>query len=217
MAIRGLDLSHHNKVTDWTLNGYEFVFIKCTEGNGFLDGTYTERKVKIRETKKLLGAYHFARGGDAKSEADWFLKNVGGLLPGEIVILDYEIYTLKDPASWCLEWAKRVEEKLGFKPIIYTYHALLLKYDWKKCSDYNLGLWAARYSVNDGQYHPEQPPATGSWPFYAIHQYTSRGSVHGIVGYVDLNHTEMSKKALKKYGKPGETEECKKCLIHCPK
>lgn len=217
---RGVDISHWNPVVNLSevkKAGYQFCFIKCTEGTGYLDPTYKTRKEQVRKAGMLFGAYHFGRGTDAKKEAEWFLKNVGELQPGEIVVLDYELYILKDPAKWCLEWLKHVESKLGFKPLLYTYHGLIISFNWKVVADGNYGLWAARYSVNDGQYHPEEPPTTGPWPFVAIHQYTSRGRVPGLVGNIDLNHTNMSMEQLKKYGKPGYIETCKKCLIHCPK
>jgi GH25 family lysozyme M1 (1,4-beta-N-acetylmuramidase) len=203
--MKGADLSHWNTVTDWNAikkAGYQFCFIKCSQGTSFLDPTYKDRKSKIRGAGMLLGAYHFANLNDPKEEADWFLKNVGDLQPGEIVILDYETYQNTDPASWCLTWLQRVEEKLGWKPLLYTYHGLLTKYNWKKVSDSNYGLWAARYGLQEQEPNENYAPATGSWEFYAIWQYTSRGSVPGVVGYTDLNTTKMSLATLKKYGAP---------------
>lgn len=218
MAIKGLDLSHHNNVTDWNKarKGYEFCFIKCTQGTGYLDPTYKARKEQVRKAGFLFGAYHFANADtDPAKEADWFLKNVGELKEGEIVVLDYETYALPNPAEWCRKWLDRVESKLGFKPLLYTYHGLLTKYDWKRVSEGNFGLWAARYGLQTTWPNPLFKPSTGSWPFYAIWQYCSKGKVNGIVGNVDLNTTDMSIETLRKYGKKKELTCNHQCPVHC--
>lgn len=218
--MRGIDTARYQGNIDFQqvrAAGYQFVIQKCTEAVGYKDPTYEKNKANARANGLLFGSYHFGRGTDAKKEADWFISQVGDIRPGELLVLDYEIYTLADPASWCLEFSKQVEKRVGFKPLLYTYHGILKSYNWKKCSDYNIGLWAARYYTNDGKYHPEYPPTSASWPFVAIHQYTSRGSVPGIVGNVDLNHTEMNIETLRKYGKPGSTEPVcnQSCHKHC--
>ena len=217
--MKGTDLSHWNTVTDWKKireAGYEFCFIKATQGTGYLDPTYKERKDKVRKAGMLLGAYHFADATDPIKEADWFLKNVGELQEGEIVILDYETYKLDNPADWCLKWLSRVEQKLGFKPLLYTYHGLLVKYDWKPVSVANFGLWAARYGLQTQFPNPLFKPSTGSWPFYAVWQYCSKGKVPGINGNVDLNTSSMDINSLRKYGKQALVETCTKCCkLHC--
>lgn len=214
----GIDTARYQGNIDFKkvrLAGFEFAIQKCTEGVGYKDPTYEKNKKGYREAGILLGAYHFGRGGNAKKEAEWFVSQVGDIRPGELLVLDYEIYTLRDPASWCLDFCKRVEELVGFKPLIYTYHALLNYYNWKKCSDYNIGLWAARYGLQEQKPNPKYEPATGSWPFWAIWQYCSKGKVNGIVGNVDLNYTKMDLATLKKYGKPGDVTCNHQCPKHC--
>lgn len=216
--MRGIDTARYQGTIDYEKvgkSGYEFAIQKCTEAVGYKDPTYNKNKNGYRKAGILFGSYHFARGTNARKEAEWFVSQVGDIQPGELLVLDYETYTLKDPASWCLEFCKRVEELVGFKPIIYTYHALLLKYDWRKCSEYNIGLWAARYGLQEQNPNPKYRPATGSWPFYMMWQYCSKGRVPGIVGNVDLNHCDINIDTLKKYGKPGEVTCNHQCPVHC--
>jgi lysozyme len=204
MATKGVDLSHWNPVTNFTSvrnAGYQFCFLKATQGTTYLDPEYLGRKDKVRSAGMLLGAYHFADATDPVKEADWFVKNVGDLKKGEIVVLDYESYKLANPGDWCRKWLDRVESKLGFKPMLYTYDALLKKYNWGLVSSGNFGLWAARYGWQTQWPNPLFKPSTGSWAFYAIWQYCSKGKVPGILGNVDLNTTDMSLETLKKYGK----------------
>lgn len=174
---------------------------------------YQKNKDGARKAGLLFGSYHFGRATNARKEAEYFVAQAGDIQEGELLVLDYELYTLSDPATWCLDFLKRVEELVGFKPLLYTYHGILLKYNWKKVSDNNNGLWAARYGLQEQNPNPKYKPATGSWPFYAIWQYCSRGIVPGIVGNVDLNHCDISLETLKKYGK--KITCTKSCKIHC--
>ncbi|MFA5696639.1 MAG: glycoside hydrolase family 25 protein, partial [Bacilli bacterium] len=161
--------------------------------------------------------YHFARGGDAIKEADHFVNTVGELRYGEIVVLDYELYSIKNPASWCLSWLRRVEERLGFKPLFYTYHAILKTYNWKAVSDNGYPLWAARYGLQQQTPNPKYYPDSGSWPRELIWQYCSKGIVPGIIGDVDLDSCDTIITTLKTYGKKEKPElSCLHCPIHCP-
>ncbi|MFZ3032271.1 MAG: glycoside hydrolase family 25 protein [Candidatus Moraniibacteriota bacterium] len=219
--MRGIDVARYQGTIDWAKvkkAGYGFAFQKCTEGTGYKDPVYQKNKDGARNAGLVFGSYHFGRGLDATKEADWFVKNVGDIRQGEILVLDFEIWTLKDPASWCLAFIKRVEELVGFKPMLYTYHAQLNAYNWSKVSGYNVGLWAARYGLQEQNPNPKYMPSTGTFPFFAIWQYCSRGSVPGIVGNVDLNTTDMDQEMLKKYGKATDPIICNhQCPVHCEK
>lgn len=228
--MRGIDISHHQndkgKVDLKTARaaGYEFCIVKCTQGTTYKDQFYEKNKKMTREAGMLFGVYHFAGNFNPKDqknypqdpikEAEQFLKHVGDLLPGEIVVLDFETHVLKDPVGWCSTWLKHVESKLGFRPMLYTYHEFLKKYDWTKVSSANYGLWAARYGLQQQNPNNLFRPATGSWDFFAIWQYCSKGSVPGLIGNIDLNTCDMDMKTLRKYGKP-EVECNHECPKHC--
>ncbi|MBU2025171.1 MAG: polysaccharide lyase family 7 protein [Patescibacteria group bacterium] len=206
----GTDVSHHQGVIDWNRvkndpKKIEFALIKATESTSFIDNKYNRNTSEARKNEILPGPYHFARGGDYKKEAEHFLKNIDIKEIGELAALDYEIYTLSDPAAWCRKWLDYVEARIGFKPLFYTYHKLLLKYNWKPVSDGNFGLWASRFGKQEQTPNAQYKPTTGSWPFYAIWQFASEGKIDGIKGFVDLNYTSMELPTLKKYGKPGST------------
>jgi len=199
-----IDISHYQGMPDFEKvkeDGFKGVIHKCTESTDFQDLMYEINKPLIKENGLIFGAYHFARGGDAEEEAKYFLDNVGTLKKGDLLVLDYEIYTLSDPATWCLKFAKYVKKKTGFKPLFYTYHALLKKYDWTVLSDYGVKLWAARYGKQTQEPNEKYEPATGSFSKYILWQYCSKGSVDGINADVDLNYTKLTKKKLKSYGK----------------
>lgn len=172
MARTICDLSHWNKVKDWKKLRDVFIIHKCTEGTSYLDPTYKERKDKIQ------ASYHFARGGDAKKEADWFCKNSNE----KMLVLDWEIEHI-DPAMWCTEFIKRVKEKKGIDCWLYTNDARALKHTfpskWKK--------WIARYKDYTGTLDWKYEPKS-EWDMW---QYTSRGRLDGVEGNVDLNVSKI--------------------------
>ena len=222
--MKGIDISHYQNEAgriDWEkvkASEYKFCFVKCTEGVSYRDRFYQENKENVRKAGLLFGAYHFARLNDAEKEADHFLATVGDLKAGEIVVLDFEVDGHSDPVGWCLKWLKRVEEKLGFRPMLYTNEARVKAFNWKRVVDGNFGLWVAKYA-SQVVYIPEylqRKPVSGQWPFWAIWQFSSRARVSGMVGNIDVNTTEMDIETLRKYGKQAPVEVCKKCCpIHC--
>jgi len=196
-GLYGVDISHHNKI-NWDKVKTDFVIAKCTESTTYKDPTYKTNKDQCRNKGILFSSYHFARGTNAIKEANFFVSNVGNIQGGELLVLDWEI---SHPAtvSWCLQWLKEVERLVGFKPLIYLNSSTAKSLDWTPVIKNNTGLWLANYSINDGTRH-ENPP-TGKWPFFAIHQFTSKGKIDGIVGNVDRNYFKGNLETLKKYGK----------------
>lgn len=195
--LQGLDISHWNK-TNWSKVKTDFAIFKCTESTTYKDPTHETNKAEARKKGILVGSYHFARGTNAIKEARYFVEKVGDIQQGELLALDWEI---SHPAAvnWCLQWLKEVERLVGFKPLIYLNSSTAKSLDWSPVINGNFGLWIANYNINNGTRH-ENPPI-GKWPFFAIHQYTSKGKVDGIVGNVDQNYCKMTIDTLRKYGK----------------
>lgn len=194
--MRGIDTARYQGVIDWNrvkASGIPFAIQKCTEGTTYKDPSFERNKKGAREAGVLFGSYHFAGGLNPQKEAEFFVASVGDIREGELLALDYEI-NLKDPVAWCKAFLDRVTQLVGFRPMLYTNEARVKAYNWKPLVDANYGLWVAKYSSNT--------PATGAWPFYALWQYSSNGSVNGITGRVDMNTTSMDLATLKKYGKP---------------
>ena len=180
--IDGVDLSHHNPVTEAALRaakgaGVRFVYHKATEGAGFVDGTYDARRKLAKLVGLPFGAYHFARParGDASQEANHFLKIAkpakGDLAP----CLDLETtegLTMAELRAWAAEWVGVVRKATGVEPVIYSPWDLGTK-----------GLrWRPRYNASN------TPPALAwdVWQFKADGAIGVPSSVAGL-GRVDLN------------------------------
>lgn len=210
--MKGIDVSHWQGEIDFgkvASTSTKFVIIKATQGTGYVDPKFAQNKSRARAAGLLVGYYHFADGGDAKKEAQHFVNKVGDIKAGELLVLDWEIGHV-DPVGWSKTFLDEVTRIAGFKPLFYTNSARLYQYNWSPVIGGNYGLWVAQYGLNlpivSGS------PRIGGWPFYALWQYTSRGSVNGINGYVDMNYTSMTLDTLKKYGK----QEAQ-CNHSCPK
>lgn len=83
--IYGVDVSNHQEQFDFI--GWDFAFIKSSEGTGFKDGRFTQHVANARAAGCLVAAYHYVRGGDVQGQFD----NIRSMVPTDIpVILDVE-------------------------------------------------------------------------------------------------------------------------------
>lgn len=196
-----IDVSHWNKVTDWKKvkdDGVEAVIMKVSQGDSFVDPKFEEYRKGARSVGLLVGYYHFADGRDAGKEANHFVKTIGNMQVGEFLALDWEIPHPK-ATIWSKEFLDHVLALTSIRPLFYTNEYRVISFDWSGVVAGNYGLWVAKYGANDGKMGAD--PKRGQWPFIAIWQYTSRGKVNGIDGFVDINYAPMKLETLKKYGK----------------
>ena len=195
-AIPGIDVSHHQDLIDWptvAASGQRFVFAKATEGRAFVDPMYAFNKSGAEAAGLLFGAYHFAQPDDGPNdpilEADHFVDHAL-LEPGNLrPVLDIERtggLSQAEVTEWILRWLDRVTERLGVRPIIYT-----SPHGWDvrtgdttavAAAGYTT-LWVAHWGVSSPRLPADDWNGNG-WTFW---QYTSDGSVPGIVGRVDLD------------------------------
>jgi len=207
-AMKIIDISHWQGNINWDKvekSGVDVAIMKATQGVAMVDNKFAQNKSEARKEGLLCGFYHFADGGDYKKEADHFLKTVGDIREGEFLVLDFEI-NISNPAEWCKKWLDYVTEKIGFKPLLYSNEARIKSINFTEVAKANYGLWIAKYGDNDTIPEPNEIPNTDEWKFYAIWQFSSKGSVDGISGNVDLNTTTMDIDTMKKYGKPKSVE-----------
>jgi len=177
--------THHLKKIDLD-KVVDFVILKCSQGTSFADPKFQERRDYFRKKGLYIGSYHFAGKyvnginipQDPLKEADWYLKNVGEIKEGELLILDWEV-NHKDPVDWCQKFLDRIKSNW-----IYTNDYRAKKYpfpkDWK--------FWIARYPQKDNGTMQLEP----SFKNWSIWQFSSKGIVDGVEGNCDLNYTPLS-------------------------
>ena len=210
MTARGPDVSSHQGVVDWhavKAAGNTFAWTKATGGSWYKNPTLSTNWDGMRNAGLVRGAYHYAfessgdphprRGPDA--EADYFLQAMLalGLHEGDMLALDIEEGPDDvDLADWALRWLRRVEARVGFRPLVYS------------------GAWftdprgfgrvpaLAGYPLWQAAYADELPSPAAPWPMVAFWQFTDKASVPGIATPCDLNELTTSAGSIAFYGKP---------------
>lgn len=191
---RGIDVSHWQGHIGWyhvRRSGVKFVIAKATEGNKSVDHTYRRNAKMARRVGIPFTAYHFARpsrvAGSAVAQADFFLA-YAKLQSGDLVpALDLERAGGLGPVAlqrWVLAFLRRVEKRLGVKPMVYTspgfWTGPMNNTRTIAKAGYRV-LWVAHY----GTARPSVPARRWNGSGWTIWQWTKCGHVDGIRGCVD--------------------------------
>lgn len=200
MTMNGIDISSHQTGINLAAVPADFVIVKTTQGNGYVNPDADRAYQQAKKAGKLLGIYHYIDGrGGAAAEVDYFINNCRGYLGEALIAVDWEI---DDNTQWgntaYLEQVVRgIIEKTGIRPLIYGMQAGYAQL--KSVADkLNCGLWVAQYANYEPtgyQAHPWNEGAYGC----AIRQYTSAGRLAGYNGNLDLNIAYMDRNAWMKY------------------
>jgi lysozyme len=191
----GIDVSHWQGTIRWrrvAADGVKFVFAKATEAQGFVDPQYARNRERATAAGILFSAYHFARPDrtykDAVREADHFVRTAR--LTGQhlLPVLDLESTGGLSPRRlfrWVQAWVRRVESRLGVKPIIYTgfyfWRDNMRNTQWFAKNGNR--IWVAHWHVAN----PRIPAANWAGRGWSVWQRTNCGRVAGIRGCVDVD------------------------------
>ena len=196
--IVGNDISSYQGNIDYSVysKNSNFIIIKVSEGNGYIDPKFIRNQTEARIAGLPLGYYHFARpdlGNTPEAEADFFLKTIGKLLDGEMLCLDYEPKSNPgDAVAWCKGFLDRIFSVTGCRPLLYLNKSQVSGFNWKSVADAGYGLWLACYDENT---------IAGPWKFIAMQQWTSGQTVPGITtGVVDGDYFFGTVEQFKAYG-----------------
>lgn len=196
MALNVIDVSRWQPANITDLVDYDGVIIKATEGTGYVSPTCDTQYQKAKARGKLLGVYHFASGGDARAEAEFFIANVKGYVKEAILVLDYEASAVNRGREWVRTWIKRVKELTGVNPLVYASRSVVDAQDLAGLlKEENCGLWLAAYPHTNptGYYEPKNERGE------VIRQYSSSGRLSGYNGNLDLNYAWIDADKWHKY------------------
>lgn len=204
--MNGIDISawQGDKNINLSKVPFDFCIVKATEGTSYKNRYFTSHCDAVLKKKKLLGAYHYANGGDVQKEADYFLAYAKKYIGKAILVLDWEaknnpLFGVKD-LQWCLKWCSYVQKKTGIKPIIYVQKSAM---DAVKKAGY--GLWVAQYPDYNETGYQEHPWNEGAYNCL-IRQYTSVGKLSGYAGSLDLNKAYISTASWNKLAGKSKTK-----------
>lgn len=192
--VHGIDLSHYQGEVFWETVGENtkmaYVYLKATEGGDRIDEMY-ERNINLAHRYGLkVGSYHFYR---PKTEQIKQLENFKTqCLPGEqdlIPMIDIETKQGLNTEEFCdslMKFLTLVEEAYKQKPLLYTGTNFYNKYLQGKVNDYQMMI--AQYT--------EREPVLADERDFTLWQYTGKGRIVGVSGYIDKSRF-MGKHGLK--------------------
>lgn len=197
----GIDVSHYQGSIDWNkvkASGITFAFIKASEGKSYRDKRFIDNVEGSSTAGLLIGPYHFLNAQtqeDARLEARNFaaaIQSAGGIMRFTLpLVMDYENnpggLSPEQITKVALVFLQEIERLTSRRPIIYTGNSFAANFS-SALSSYK--LWIARYSSKV----PSDVPAWKRWHFW---QYSSKGSVPGIKGNVDMNEFSGTSQDLK--------------------
>lgn len=181
--VHGIDLSHYQGEVFWETIGANtkmaYVYLKATEGGDRIDDMY-ERNINLAHRYGLkVGSYHFYR---PKTEQLKQLENFKTqCLPGEqdlIPMIDIETKQGLGTEEFCdslMKFLDLVEETYRQKPLLYTGKNFYNKYLQGKVDEYQLMI--AQYT--------DQEPVLADERDFTLWQYTGKGRIVGVSGYID--------------------------------
>ncbi|TCP32198.1 GH25 family lysozyme M1 (1,4-beta-N-acetylmuramidase) [Scopulibacillus darangshiensis] len=187
---KGIDVSHYQGLINWLRmaeDGVTFAFCKATEGSedgsAYVDPTLEYNVKQAHSVSIEVGVYHFARFisvGDARNEADWFIKNTRGLPITLPFVLDLEsnhCKSDKEMNAGARAFLERVKEKTGHPVMLYSFGNFFRdRIDKQLVKDYP--YWHARYS--------KIGPINMDLEDIALWQNTSKGDI-GDITPIDMN------------------------------
>lgn len=179
----GIDVSHYQGIINWEQvardENVQFVYVKATEGSGYVDDLYLRNLYGAKKANIPVGVYHFfSPTASALTQLQNFRSNVDPRQQDLIPIVDVEKRgrgSLSQFQSRLRAFLEGVERMFGVKPIIYTGVNFYAKYLEGKFSQYR--FMVARYA-------DEFPGLSEDVPI-VMWQYTCTGQVEGIKGHVD--------------------------------
>ncbi len=192
-VVQGIDVSKYQhddgRAIDWGAvkrSGQTFAFLKATGGSNRVDPWFAREWASAGRAGMVRGAYHYADpSSNPEAQAALVVQTVGSTREANNlgIVLDLETDGGLGPvalAAWAHRFLDAVEARTGRTPILYTY-----VYFWQHAMANNTSfgaypLWLARYA-------DKAPAPVAGWSQWTFWQYSSSGSVPGIVGTVDRN------------------------------
>lgn len=197
-VIFGIDVSEHNGVINWDKvkesGKVGFAMLRAGYGKGVIDKQFQRNASECNRLDIPIGVYWFSYAKNAKeaeNEAEYCLSAISKYKIDYPVAFDFEDDSVRNCQKCGISIAGKefatmlalnflsVIRNAGYKPANYTNPAYLNQYfDIGRLSDYD--LWLAKWPSNP---NPEKRPSNNPH----IWQYSSTGSVPGIITHVDMN------------------------------
>lgn len=211
MTLNGIDISSWQQgINVAAVQGVDFAIVKATQGTGYTSPTFAAQVESTVNAGKLLGVYHYISGGNAQAEAAHFVNSVRAYVGRAVLALDWES---EENSAWGnVEYLRQVASEVvrltGVRPLLYCSQSVLGAVA-PIAQALNCGLWVADYADMNPTGWQSSPWREGAYSC-AIRQYSSKGSLSGYPGWLDLNKFYGDATAWGKYaavnGKPAAAQ-----------
>lgn len=193
--MQGVDVSNWQCGMNTASVSADFVVVGVTWGTGGVYNNCLRNGVNTDATRMLdnalragksVGTYHYARGTNAISEADFYVNHVKNYVGRAVLAVDWESQdnSAFGNGAWLEQFVRRVYERTQVYPLVYVQASAI-----NQLSEYvraNCGLWVAQYASMSATGYQSQPWLLGRYG-EAMRQYSSNGIVGGYAGRLDLN------------------------------
>lgn len=191
LVYEGIDVSNWQGYINYSQvksSGIEVVYIKASEGTTYRDPYFENNYQNAKANGLKVGFYHFLTARNtqqARAQAQFFASVISGKSPDCKLAMDYEQFYEGNSIAEINQIAKafmeRLQELTGKEVIVYSnLNDARNVFNSEIASRYP--LWLAYW----GNYNNLQNTSS-SWQTWEGIQYTNRGIVSGINGYVDRN------------------------------
>lgn len=195
--VAGIDVAGHQGAPDWTAvraAGFRFVYVKATEGVGYVSPTLDQQLAGARGAGMVTGLYHYARPDTnaAEQDAAEFAAQLARLDSARVGDLPpcVDVETGGgDLAKWVATFVDALRGHTGRRTVMVYASASWFteRLAVEQWADPDVVLWVAHHGRPPGQpgYRSER---------VVLHQHASDGRVDGIDAVTDLNValTELS-------------------------
>lgn len=186
MVDQVLDVSHYQGdrgSIDWAQvvrDGYTGVYLKATEGVGFVDPRWINFWTEAGAAGLARGAYHFADLGNATAEAAHFVQVIHGRQWELLPVLDIEKPGSSGAWTKAFRGAFRTAFGHPWFRVYSSYSLLTTTMNPTTWVDAQSSIWVARYNAILNWDHPQ----------LELWQHTSAATIPGILGNVDSDAAE---------------------------
>lgn len=190
-SYEGLDVSNWQGDIDYAqvkAAGIEVVYIKASEGTTYKDPYFERNYANAKANGLKVGFYHFVTATNvqaARNQAQFFASVISGKTPDCKLAMDFEQFrggiSVNEINEISKVFLETVQQLTGKEILIYSnLNDAQRVFSRELANQYP--LWVAYWGSESGLLN-----STSNWQNWEGWQYTSRGIVAGVNGYVDRN------------------------------
>ena len=199
MALNGIDIASYQAGLDFSKVPCDFAIIKATQGTGYTNPDCVRAVEQAMSLGKGVGVYHYISGGNAVTEANFFINSILNWIGKVMICLDWELdqNSAWGDESYLEQVINQVIARTGVPPMIY---APASRYNQvaEVAKRHNCGLWIAQYADMNPTGYQNTPWNEGAYTC-AIRQYSGSGRLNGWNGDLDLDKFYGSLDDFRKY------------------